>query len=525
MFRIIQKHLDKDVVKISAIFALLYCVLFNSAIFVYKFEYYQANILTGVLELVKDFIYNFITLFLFFFGLSFHRYIFIIGSLFLFITGAAASYYLFFLGITPSLAIMPAIFGTHSTEAMELISFRMIIWCVFSFAICGYFIFRYLPSKKLSLLTRFLTFICLICVLSNVVAPKYSFLRSYFPIQYLHNAYIFLFAQDKSFIKEDISLKYEFTDSSDSDVVAVLVLGEAARYSNFGINGYERDTTPNLNKIENLVNYKAISCSNNTYLSVPCMLSRHGEQQLDIVEKETGALSILTKLEFETVWMGTQSISKYYRNKPGGSFYDEVNFHMIPGGSLVFQPNDLDEKMLPYLEQNIEDGGKKFIVMHSTGSHWNYSARHPKEFEKFKPAIDKSAKIDASGCPNEELVNSYDNSILYTDYFLLEVINRLKDKNAFLIYASDHGESLGESGRLTHGADGYFKEQREVPVIVWFSEKYKKTHPEKWAAIESFQKQTISHDNIFHSILDCLSIESEIVDKSLSLCQKIRKTN
>ena len=62
-------------------------------------------------------------------------------------------------------------------------------------------------------------------------------------------------------------------------------------------------------------------------------------------------------------------------------------------------------------------------------------------------------------------------------------------------------------------------------MIVWFSEKYKKTHPEKWAAIESFQKQTISHDNIFHSILDCLSIESEIVDKSLSLCQKIRKTN
>ena len=525
MFRIIQKHLDKNVVKISAIFALLYCLMFNSAIFAYKFEYYQVNILTGVLELVKDFIYNFITLFLFFFGLSFHRYIFIIGSLFLFVTGAASSYYLFFLGVAPSLAIMPAIFGTHSTEATELISSRLIIWCAFSFVICGYFAFRYLPSQKQPLLTRFLTFICLIAVLSNVVTPKYSFLKSYFPVQYLHNAYIFLFAQDQDFIKEDIGLKYEFADSSDSDVVGVLVLGEAARYSNFGINGYERDTTPHLDKVENLVNYKAISCSNNTYLSVPCMLSRHGESKLEIVEKETSVLSILTKIGFETVWMGTQSISKYYRNKPGGSFYDEVNFHMIPGGSIVFQPNDLDEKMLPYLEQNIEDSGKKFIVMHSTGSHWNYSARYPKEFEKFKPAVDKLAKIDASGCSNEELVNSYDNSILYTDYFLSEVINRLKDKNAFLIYASDHGESLGECGRLTHGADGYFKEQREVPIMVWFSEEYKKTHPEKWAAVESFQKQTISHDNIFHSILDCLSIESEIVDKSLSLCQKTKKTN
>lgn len=525
MFSFVQKHLDKDVIKISVIFALLYCFLFNSAIFVYKFEYYQANILTGVLELVKDFIYNFITLFLFFFGLSFYRYLFIVGAVFLFITGAVSSYYLFFLGVSPSLAIMPAIFGTHSTEAMELVSLRLVIWCVLSFIICGYFMWRYMPSKPLSLLTRILTFTCLIFIFSNVVSPKYSFLKSYFPIQYLHNAYIYLFAQDKDFIKEDISLKYEYKDSSDEDVVGVLVLGESARYSNWGINGYERDTTPNLNKVSNLVNYKATSCSNNTYLSVPCMLSRYGEKNLDKIDKETSLLSILTKLGFETVWMGTQSITKYYRNKPGGSFYDEVKFHMIPGGSLVFLPNDLDGKMLPYLEQNLEDGGKKFIVMHSTGSHWNYSARYPKQFEKFKPAIDPAAKIDASGCSNEELVNSYDNSILYTDYFLSETINRLKDKKAFLIYASDHGESLGECGRLTHGTDGYFAEQREVPIIIWFSEKYKKDYPEKWLAVKSFQKQTISHDYVFHSILDCLGIESEIVDKSMSLCHKIRNTD
>ena len=273
---------------------------------------------------------------------------------------------------------------------------------------------RYIPAVSLKLLTRILTFICLVFVLSNVVKPKYGFLKSYFPFQYLHNAYIFLFAQDEDFIKQDISLKYEFKDSSDEDVVGVLVLGESARYSNFGINGYERDTTPNLDKVDNLVNYKAIACSNNTYLSVPCMLSRLSEKDLSKVEKETSALSVLTKMGFETLWMGTQSITKYYRNKPGGSFYDEVKFHMIPGGSLVFLPNDLDGKMLPYLAQKLQEDGKKFIVMHSTGSHWNYSSRYPKEFEKFTPSIDQNAKIDASGCSREELVNSYDNSILYT---------------------------------------------------------------------------------------------------------------
>ena len=525
MFWFIQKYLDKEVVKISAIFALIYCLMFNSAIFVYKFEYYQANILTGVLELVKDFLYNFIALFLFFFGLGFYRYIFVIGALLLFITGAAASYYLFFLGVPPSLAIMPAIFGTHQTEAMELISLRLVFWCIFSCIVCIYCMWRYMPPMSLKLLTRILTFICLIFVLSNVVKPKYSFLRSYFPFQYLHNAYIFLFAQDKDFIKEDISLKYDFIDNSDEDVLGVLVLGESARYSNFGINGYKRDTTPNLDKVENLVNYKAIACSNNTFLSVPCMLSRFGEKDLAKVEKETSALSILTKLGFDTLWMGTQSITKYYRNKPGGSFYDEVKFHMIPGGSLVFLPNDLDEKMLPYLEQNLQENGKRFIVMHSTGSHWNYSARYPEEFEKYTPAIDVNAKIDASGCSREELINSYDNSILYTDYFLSEVIKRLKDKNAFLVYASDHGESLGEGGRLTHGMDGYFKEQREVPVMIWFSEKYKKNHPKKWESVKSFKDKIISHDYIFHSILDCTGIESKMIDKSLSLCRKINNSN
>jgi glucan phosphoethanolaminetransferase (alkaline phosphatase superfamily) len=522
MFVIIQKYLDKEVIKISTIFALVYCLMFNSAIFVYKFEYYQVNLLTGVLELAKDFLYNFITLFLIFFGLSFYRYIFVIGTLLLFITGAAASYYLFFLGVAPSLAIMPAIFGTHQTEAMELISLRLIFWCVFSCIVCVYCMWRYMPPKSLKLLTRILTFICLIFVFSNVASPRHSFLRAYFPFQYLHNAYIFLFAQDQGFVKEDISLKYDVIDNSEEDLLGILVLGESARYSNFGINGYERDTTPNLSKVENLVSYKAIACSNNTFLSVPCMLSRFGAKDLAKVEKETSALSVLTKMGFDTLWMGTQSITKYYRNKPGGSFYDEVKFHMIPGGSLVFLPNDLDGKMLPYFQQSIQEKGKKFIVIHTTGSHWNYALRYPKEFEKYTPAISVEAKIDASGCSKEELINSYDNSILYTDHFLSEVIKHLKNKNAFLIYASDHGESLGEGGRLTHGADGYFKEQMEVPVMVWFSEKYKKNHPEKWESVKSFKEEVISHDYIFHSILDCVGIESEMVDKSLSLCRKLK---
>jgi glucan phosphoethanolaminetransferase (alkaline phosphatase superfamily) len=521
MLNFIQRYINKEVIKISAIFALAYCIMFNSAILFHKFEYYQSVILIAIPELLKEFLYNFIILFIFFLGLSIHRYIFIIGSLFLFVTGAIASYYLYFLGVSPSLSVMQAILNTNYVEATELISLKLIAWCSLSVCICIYCIRRYVPSNSLKIPTRIITFICMVVVISNIISPKYSFLKFSFPFQYLHNSYLLYVKQTTDFLRDDISLKYDFIDNSDDEVVAILVIGESARYGNFGVNGYERNTTPNLSKIDDLLSYKAISCSATTDLSVPCMLSRFGEKDIDKIEKETSFLSILTKLNFDTLWLGTQSIRKSYRNKFSGSFYDDVKFHMIPGGSLVFLPNDLDMKMIPYLQQHLKNDGKKFIVMHSTGSHWNYSARYTKEFEKFTPAISFQSKVDPSDYTKEELINTYDNSILYTDYFLSETINQLKNKNAFLIYVSDHGESLGESGRLTHGREEYVKEQREVPLFIWFSDKYKQKHPQKWEAVKSFKGQVLSHDYIFHSILDCIGVESEIIDKSLSLCRKV----
>ena len=96
MFRFIQRYLDIKLIKSVFVFALIYCILFNSAVIIYKFEYLQADILTAIMELVKDFIYVIVTLFVFFVGLNIHRILFVCGPLILFITGAIASHYLFF---------------------------------------------------------------------------------------------------------------------------------------------------------------------------------------------------------------------------------------------------------------------------------------------------------------------------------------------------------------------------------------------------------------------------------------------
>ncbi|PCJ29324.1 MAG: hypothetical protein COA94_01640 [Rickettsiales bacterium] len=520
MFNFIQKQLDIKIIKTAFVFAVIYCVLFNSPVLIYKFGFYKANMWTAPLEIAKDFIYLVVTLFAFFFGLSVHRVIFIAGAIILFVTGAIASYYLFFFSIAPTLNIMPTIFGTHATEVYELVSLRLVGWVLFSLAVCLYGIRHFNVKTSDSFLTFILSAVCLFYVAGNVTSPKFSFLKTYFPVQYLHNSYVFFFGHSKNLTKEDISLKYSFKDSSDDGVLGVLVIGESARHDRLGINGYERKTTPNLAKMD-VVSLKAQSCATSTYYSVPCMLSRLNMKDMDLVDSETTFLSVLTRLGFNTIWLGSQSITKGYRNRKGGSFYYETDFHMIPGGSLVLRPNALDVTLIPYMEQNLDSTKKQFVVLHSTGSHWNYSKRHTKEFAKFTPAIDSSLiKKDAAGCSLEALNNSYDNSILYTDFFLSRVIAKIKDRKSFLIYSSDHGTSLGENGRFLHGGEMHLKEQREVPFIIWFSDKYKAAHPKKWAAVQSLRGKDISHDYLFHSILDCIGIESDAIDKSLSVCKK-----
>jgi glucan phosphoethanolaminetransferase (alkaline phosphatase superfamily) len=162
--------------------------------------------------------------------------------------------------------------------------------------------------------------------------------------------------------------------------------------------------------------------------------------------------------------------------------------------------------------------GKKFIVLHTSGSHWNHSARYPEAFGVFKPTCPNIKNIDQSGCTLEELVNSYDNSILYTDYIISQVIERVKNQNAFLIYVSDHGESLGENGVFAHGSH-MTPEQKIIPFIFWGSDSFIKKHPKLLKRLSRRQREELNHDHIFHSVLDCAGVEGEIVDHAMSLCR------
>ncbi len=512
MLKFISSQLSKYQIKSIAKIAFLYCILFNTPIILFKFDYYKADVVRGLLDLSKNFFYIFCANFIFFFGLAINRYLMIFGSLFLFVTGAISSYAVFFFKIFPNSHIIRAFFENEFSETIEVVSVKLILWIIFAVVLC----IKFIPKSTFNKLPTIIAFVIFIIA---IISPPYRVLSEYFPIKYLHNSYLYLFNKSITKEKKNPFSGVQFIDKSKNDTVGVLVIGESARYDHFSINGYYRDTSPLISKIKNLFSFKANADANITYLSVPYMLSNLPKNMINEAIYNNSFLSILTGIGINTNWIGTQSLIKYLAGYVDETIYDEVNIAIIPGGSALFEMNDLDAVMLPYLDNFLSKKGKKFIVIHTSGSHWNYYARYSKDYEKFSPicASDSKVKSDMTSCSKEELINIYDNSILYTDYIISEIIKRLSDKNAFLIYASDHGESLGENGRYGHG-DTITEEQTSIPFIFWASNGFISDHPSLIDSIDKKRNDILSHNYIFHSSLGCMGIESKIIKEELNLC-------
>ena len=169
-----------------------------------------------------------------------------------------------------------------------------------------------------------------------------------------------------------------------------------------------------------------------------------------------------------------------------------------------------------YIDEKSE--GDIFIVLHQMGNHGPaYYKRYTKEFEKFTPTCDTNQLED---CSNEEIGNTYDNVILYTDYFLSEVIGLLKKNDesfqSAMLYVSDHGESLGENGLYLHGMPRFIAPdtQLHVPAIMWFSDNF--VNP-NIASLQGKQDNSYSHDNVFHTVLGLMEIKTSIYDKKLDI--------
>ncbi len=278
----------------------------------------------------------------------------------------------------------------------------------------------------------------------------------------------------------------------------VLVLGEAMRADHVGLNGYERNTTPKLTQRTNLVSLPHIySEYTHTSASVPHLLTMTDSLQPNIKHTTTSFISCFKYSGYHTAWISNQDYGHSY-----ATFIQEADTIIFPNAdkSVFVYSKWLDEELLPPMLESMSTT-KNLSILHTIGSHWYYNNHVSDNLNIFQPTTDNRVVTNNT---IEQIVNSYDNTVLYLDYFLDSLCTILTDKNALVIYLSDHGESLGEDGRYFHANDG--EECTHPACVVWYSDKYAEMFPDKIKALHANYTKPYRTDFLFYSILSATGI-------------------
>ncbi len=309
------------------------------------------------------------------------------------------------------------------------------------------------------------------------------------------------------------------TGQSGRSKVVVLVVGETARSASFSLNGYARDTNPALAARE-VVNFTDVSaCGTATAISLPCMFQELGRRDYRSIHARSreGLLDVLQRAGLAVLWRDNNSGCKGACDRVPTEDIGKQKIEALCNADGCF-----DEALLAGLGERIERStGDTLIVLHMLGSHGPaYYKRYPEAFRVFTPACETS-QLDK--CSNAEIVNAYDNSILYTDHVLGRVIDLLNSKSAqfdtAMLYVSDHGESLGEKGVYLHGLPYAMAptEQTRVPMVAWLSDAWSRRTGVSASCLREQQDTPLSHDNLFHSVLGMMGVQTSVYRPELDL--------
>ncbi len=288
------------------------------------------------------------------------------------------------------------------------------------------------------------------------------------------------------------------------------MIGEAQRADHFSLNGYKRETCPNLSK-QNVISYNKIySPWTHTGKSIPYILTRADSSNINPMFNEKSFISIFNKCGFRTYWLGNQAVGNTFA--PFVANCDTV-FINKPYHTSYNYKKKLDEELLPYFDNFLnEKKTLKLIILQFVGSHWFYPTYYTDDFEVYKPVIKgKTFNID----DKEKIINAYDNTIIYTDYILAKLIDRIKNEKSIMFYLSDHGELLGENGKWFHSQNTEY--EKNPAFVLWFSDRYLKNYSiyRKNAEMNKFKHFNTSF--LFHSILHSSQIKSPFLNEKYSI--------
>ena len=310
---------------------------------------------------------------------------------------------------------------------------------------------------------------------------------------------------------EGFTYEAERTAEAPGREVYVYIIGEASRAMNWQLYGYGRETNPLLSGVGDLVVFRdVLTQSNTTHKSVPLILSSVATGEHEELYRRKGLPALFNEAGFDTWFISNQS--------PQGAMIDHLAHdarHVIYIRSPRHDTQLLDE-MRKALERSTSQ--KLLFVLHCYGSHFSYHQRYPREFAHFQP--DNDVAIARQHRPM--LVNAYDNSIRYTDYFLAQTIDylrSLKGTSSTLLYCADHGEDLidDDRERFLHASPTTTAYQLYVASLAWFSEDYRTHFPEKAAAAEANETAPATTHALFHTMADMASIRGRFLSTKVSL--------
>ena len=352
---------------------------------------------------------------------------------------------------------------------------------------------------------------------------SYEVKTDIYPANVMYNLYYACVKWNRSMNYPITSKDFTYEASRDSvhqrREIYVLVIGEAGRAENWNLWGYHRETNPLLKTEDNLVLYKdALTQSNTTHKSVPLILSAADACHYEYLYTHKSIVTAFKEAGFKTIFLSNQTPNRSFTDY----FAEEADIHInvrpqADGGLITV--NKFDGEMLPLLQQYVDSLQENlFIVFHSYGSHFNYKERYPEEFAKFQPA--NATEVEYKN--KDQLINAYDNSILYTDYFLHSLIGILKNSgaDATMIYSPDHGEDLLDDNRkrFLHASPIPTYYQIHIPFLMWFSDNYIEARPEKYEVARYNSNAPISSNaSIFHTLLEMAEINTPYFDASYSL--------
>ena len=316
-------------------------------------------------------------------------------------------------------------------------------------------------------------------------------------------------------------------------LLVVLVVGETARAANWGLNGYARQTTPELARLP-VVNFTDVTaCGTNTEVSVPCMFAPVGRRDYDeaTIRGSESLLHVLARAGVDVHWRDNQSGCKGVCD---GLSQDDVLSLNPPGPCRDGRCMDegllsgLDGRLARLKDSKGKEGNKgtALLVLHQLGNHGpSYFRRYPPEFARFAPACQND---DLRKCSREEIVNAFDNALLYTDHVLASLIAKLQahagEVDSAMLYVSDHGESLGENNLYLHGLPFAIAPdvQKRVPMVAWFSAGAPAQLAIDTACLQRRTTQPLMHDHLFHTLLAWLDVKTALYQPAWDLAHACR---